>query len=1169
MTKEGNGYRVKPQVKSSGGKVVEVRVPGKISPGRLILILEQRLPAGQYAVWVKTGPEMDKPAAGQSLKLKVGLGSESQIVTFKNIQPETAAAVIINVSLPFQDIWLTPESENFRFQIDQIYLTSQPEDIRFDPTAGMEVVDLVAIMNELGEKTEFFPGYPVFPGNQEPENYLENGGFEVGLGSYYWSTPYQQSYSLQPHFWSKDQPAEGLRCLSLSLFPYAARFQGDKNDLPVGFQLMHKILKLQPEKTYYFRGLFRATETVQLTVTISPAYEQKQNIGQAKATIGNTWQPVTLEFRTTGDRRGYFLSFSATAEKPARLEVDALSLSSKKLEDFVPSSPVEIGVHWDTPGRVFYQGLPVKCWLLARNYGSVNQLARLGVRYQIYDYFDRLLLEKTVEQWALAPGTTGEKILALNPGSTGNFRLILTGQAELGSLNFTLPLQEYVFSVVPRPPEKMHHTFGAYITLAAEPIEIMSRAGIRRTVTLSCSNELLQTWRSIEPRPGEFIWADKRVDFAIARDMDIIANLDLGSGGEAIPQWARNPSDPEDAISCSGPRIPQKSFTFSRRAWANFVEKVVAHYRGKVSNYLFVDEPYHYMNPEEYADLIKISYLAAKKANPDCLVFIHGGYYPYWLPALEKAGAVPYFDAISDYSRTKEQGQRLREFSLKHSKPVINVEYRWQVSMYRTIETPDYLETREVPWYRQVTESILQVPIYAMGWSGGQGFNLYDARFPGGDFRQLDRYKCGFEYDGCLKPNMVGYAIMSQLLDGFRGVEELSLHPDLKTFLLKDTQQFALVVWTRDRTVLEATLCLPEKVRALDIMGNPCPIFPAPVLLSNSLLYLIGPEPALGKTKEMLANLKTQEAIRVKTEIISGKNSQYFFQVALSNNCSSRTISGQVQVTGLPLREFWKKAITSFASLGPQETITIDFGLNAYQPEGKVEQFDGEVLVYFDGVTYHQQMKSPETIVNQTLRNIEGLVKATDFQGAEEACRKFLQEHQDKRTEQVWLKLGGILVAQGKNEEALSVYQQMANLGGFSPESLAEAWYQQAKVLSSLSREEEALTALKKAASLPEGGYFALKAGYEAGRYYFLKCAYEKAIAEYSQVLIQVSSDETYRLPEVACSLLYRAKSLEALRKWEQAVSDYERLLSKPGVAKPYLQEAEKALERCRSLLNQ
>src|SRR5690606_28048066 len=130
---------------------------------------------------------------------------------------------------------------------------------------------------------------------------------------------------------------------------------------------------------------------------------------------------------------------------------------------------------------------------------------------------------------------------------TGAYRLLLDGEATAGGTTFQLPLQEYTFSVVHRPPAKMHGTLGSYITLAPQPIEVMSRAGVRSTTTLSASNDLLQNWRRMEPEPGQYVWVDTRVAHARAHDVKIIGNLDFSRSEPTIPDWAFDP-DPSDVL---------------------------------------------------------------------------------------------------------------------------------------------------------------------------------------------------------------------------------------------------------------------------------------------------------------------------------------------------------------------------------------------------------------------------------------------------------------------------------------------------------------------------------------------------------------------------------------------------------------------------------------------
>ncbi|HNQ36170.1 MAG TPA: hypothetical protein PKN80_08935, partial [bacterium] len=521
------------------------------------------------------------------------------------------------------------------------------------------------------------------------------------------------------------------------------------------------------------------------------------------------------------------------------------------------------------------------------------------------------------------------------------------------------PLQEYTFSVLRRPPERMAGSFGAYITVAPEPIEIMGRAGIRRTVTLSSSNNLLQSWRDIEPEPGKFVWVDRRVAHALANGVAITANLHIGSGGDEVPKWARDPSDPADVISCTGSRMAQdKKFTFSKRAWERFIEAMVGHYKESIQEWLIMDEPYYVFKAEEYAELLKSAYRAAKWANPNCRVLAHGGYYAPWLPALEKAGAVPFFDAISDYARDPEQGQRLRDFARKHGKTVVNVEYGGHSSGYRSIETPEDTNDRRIPVYQSNAQSVLTGALRAMGWSAAEGFRRYDARFPGGDFTQLDRYMSFFEYDGSLKPAAVAYATAGRLLDGFRGAGALELHNRLEAFLFEKEGRFLLAFWARENDLFQTQFLLPPEVSGFDLMGNPLEAG-RPLAVSGSPNYLAGPDSRREETLNLLRNLLVRELVSLEAETrLDEASGGYRLRVTIANLDPGRPIqngvltlsgSGSVYGSATLLRESWDR-VRLLPEVKPGGRLTIELDLNAYRDEIRTAR-PATLELFFNGAS--------------------------------------------------------------------------------------------------------------------------------------------------------------------------------------------------------------------------
>ena len=93
----------------------------------------------------------------------------------------------------------------------------------------------------------------------------------------------------------------------------------------------------------------------------------------------------------------------------------------------------------------------------------------------------------------------------------GLFRAVLRGPGAKSAES------ELLFSVLPRPrkmsPEQS--AFGAYLTVAPEPLKIMQRIGFR-WIGNSTSNTRIIYWNVVEPRKGKFLWYDDDVNRALA-----------------------------------------------------------------------------------------------------------------------------------------------------------------------------------------------------------------------------------------------------------------------------------------------------------------------------------------------------------------------------------------------------------------------------------------------------------------------------------------------------------------------------------------------------------------------------------------------------------------------------------------------------------------------------
>ena len=159
-------------------------------------------------------------------------------------------------------------------------------------------------------------------------------------------------------------------------------------------------------------------------------------------------------------------------------------------------------------------------------------------------------------------------------------------------------------------------------------------------------------WGYYEPVKGRYQWehADMVVDHALAQGLTVIARIDF------VPQWAR----PVDTT--------YRYLDADHYAdYARFVGAFMQHFRGRIKHLIIWNEPnlafewgYRLPDPEEYTELLRQSYLAAKTADPSVQV-LAAGLAPtmapegspwgmddlLYLERMYQAGAAQWFDAMA------------------------------------------------------------------------------------------------------------------------------------------------------------------------------------------------------------------------------------------------------------------------------------------------------------------------------------------------------------------------------------------------------------------------------------------------------------------------------------------------------------------------------------------
>jgi len=137
-------------------------------------------------------------------------------------------------------------------------------------------------------------------------------------------------------------------------------------------------------------------------------------------------------------------------------------------------------------------------------------------------------------------------------------------------------------------------------------------------------------WREIQPQPD--LWRD---DYFPPE----ILQRELASGREIVgllinPPWWANEGRGDRGVP-AGLYLP---YDDPGNDWGQFVSRIVAQYRGVIRHWILWNEPdvwdkshFGYTwdgTVEDFAQLTKVGYLAAKHANPECVVHLAG--LTYW-----------------------------------------------------------------------------------------------------------------------------------------------------------------------------------------------------------------------------------------------------------------------------------------------------------------------------------------------------------------------------------------------------------------------------------------------------------------------------------------------------------------------------------------------------------
>ncbi len=333
---------------------------------------------------------------------------------------------------------------------------------------------------------------------------------------------------------------------------------------------------------------------------------------------------------------------------------------------------------------------------------------------------------------------------------------LILGSGFLPRYPVAAPLAEPVPSATPGAFVPINLKIGLHTRLTDEPDpeKIKQEFRMLREMGATWATEFFP-WAYIQPSdPNRFDWthADEVADAAQAAGITLLARLD------GVPDWAKPPGTTWRYLD------PQHY-----NDYGDFVYAFAQHFKGRISRYIIWNEPntaaewgQRTPDPQAYADLLKVAYTSAKRADPTSIVIL-AGLAPnlegegsttalndlVYLDKLYSAGAAPYFDAVAvhaygllappddpsgpaklNFARTEEVHKVMQRRG-DGSKPIYITEGGWN-------DSPRW--SYAVKPYQRVEYTLRAYQKAAQDWPWVQAVCLWASRFPKSQYTYFDNY---------------------------------------------------------------------------------------------------------------------------------------------------------------------------------------------------------------------------------------------------------------------------------------------------------------------------------------------------------------------------------------------------------------------------------------------
>ncbi len=693
---------------------------------------------------------------------------------------------------------------------------------------------------------------PFRPGRVIPaagrRNLIPNASFECdadGWGSAEWDRARHWGGPLNRLFGTIDRTEafHGRASLKIELSPESRPVSYfdyyELHRMPVRAPLAANVgfVEVEPGKRYTLSVSMKAMKA-ETPARLAVRYFQG---GAASKLVGvsTEWQRYSLSFAAQV-RWCYVLAgpdLCPGQDNPNPPPIATVWLDAVQLErgdrpgEFAPRSPIELGVTTEKPGNVFDRSEPIRFSVSLGN-SDPTIPAEVKVHLRLEDFFGREVWSD--ESKATVPSGDVIRIpRVLPPSATRQGFLRLVAGLNAGSEAQERSLRLAAIPVC-RQDESRFGVNHAYPW--PHLLDLSRQAGLVWVRDWSLK------WQEVEPEKGRFTFAeaDLQIDRPRKHGLSVLGLLPFPSSN-----WS---SSAPAGVAAEGP-YPQNR---ARAAYApretaefeNYVEKTVAHYKGRIRWWQVFNEPLftdyslprkHGYDGTAYGRLTVAFAKAARRADPQARVLAGIGYLQdgQILEDFDRffaAGGLKAVDAVDIHHypglRPPEfLGDLLAKLNAlmeKHGgrKPIWLTEYG-----YYADDEPASLPIHHSGFDRPLASEQVQAE-YAVRWAaialaGGVDKVFYHAgTCPGINADNLEGVF--YKYGGQPRKIYAAQAVMAHFLTpGVKFVKKLPLGPGVQAYSFRDGRRLIAVVWAAGRTKVAPIRLNDPKVQFLDLMGRP------------------------------------------------------------------------------------------------------------------------------------------------------------------------------------------------------------------------------------------------------------------------------------------------------------------------------------------------------------